>query len=61
VSTSGTAHSLAGVDPFPIHARGTEEEGQSCDVCHFPDAFEIVDFADDQTTLSSVSLSVMVK
>ena len=46
VSTSGTAHSLAGVDPFPIHARGMEEEGQSCDVCHFPDAFEIVDFAE---------------
>ena len=46
VSTGGTAHSLAGVDPFPIHARDREEEGQSCDVCHFPEAFEIVDFAD---------------
>lgn len=43
VSTSGTAHSLAGVDPFPIHARGMEEEGRSCDVCHFPEAFKIVD------------------
>ena len=43
VSTSGTAHSLAGVDPFPVHARGMEEEGRSCDVCHFPEAFKIVD------------------
>jgi nitrate/TMAO reductase-like tetraheme cytochrome c subunit len=43
VSTSGTAHSLAGVDPFPIHARGVEEKGSSCDVCHFPEPFEIVD------------------
>lgn len=41
VSTSGTAHSLAGVDPFPIHARGIEEEGKSCNVCHFPEAFDI--------------------
>ncbi len=46
VSSGGTAHSLAGVDPFPIHARGLEEEGKSCDVCHFPEPFDIIDFAD---------------
>ncbi len=43
ISSTGTAHFLAGLDPFPIHARGIEEEGRSCDVCHFPQAFEIPD------------------
>lgn len=43
ISSTGTAHFFAGVDPFPIHARGIEEEGRSCDVCHFPQAFEIPD------------------
>ncbi|MBI2470473.1 MAG: hypothetical protein HYV59_04430 [Planctomycetes bacterium] len=43
VSARGTAHFLAGVDPFPIHARGVEEEGKSCDVCHFPEPFKIMD------------------
>lgn len=41
VSTGGTAHSLAALDPFPVHARGVEKGGQSCNVCHFPLAFEI--------------------
>jgi mono/diheme cytochrome c family protein len=41
VSASATSHALAGVDPFPIHARGLENEGQSCNVCHFPEAFAI--------------------
>ncbi len=39
VSATATAHAFAGVDPFPIHARGLENEGQSCNVCHFPEAF----------------------
>src|SRR5262249_13245106 len=43
VSATATAHSLAGIDPFPIHAREVEEEGRSCNVCHFPEAFEIPD------------------
>ncbi|MBI4221693.1 MAG: hypothetical protein HY607_03285 [Planctomycetes bacterium] len=43
VSARGSAHFLAGVDPFPIHARGAEEEGKSCDVCHFPKPFQITD------------------
>jgi hypothetical protein len=43
VSGGGTAHSLAGLDPFPVHARGVEKGGQSCNVCHFPLAFEIPD------------------
>ncbi|MBT0654643.1 CxxxxCH/CxxCH domain-containing protein [Geomobilimonas luticola] len=43
VSSTTTAHAMAGVDPFPIHAREAEEEGKSCNVCHFPEAFEIPD------------------
>ncbi|MBI5585034.1 MAG: cytochrome c3 family protein [Deltaproteobacteria bacterium] len=43
VSASATAHAFAGVDPFPIHARGSEEEGRSCNVCHFPEAFSLPD------------------
>lgn len=43
VSATATLHALAGVDPFPIHARTVEEEGRSCDVCHFPRAFELPD------------------
>ncbi|HHT9110736.1 MAG TPA: hypothetical protein ACFYDZ_06190 [Candidatus Brocadiaceae bacterium] len=43
VSAGGTAHFLAGIDPFPIHARESEEEGKSCDVCHFPEPFKISD------------------
>lgn len=43
VSSTGTAHSLAGIDPWPIHAREAEEEGRACNVCHFPQAFEIPD------------------
>jgi mono/diheme cytochrome c family protein len=41
VSASATSHALAGVDPFPIHARGLENEGQSCNACHFPEAFNL--------------------
>jgi mono/diheme cytochrome c family protein len=41
VSASATSHAMAGVDPFPIHARGLENEGQSCNVCHFPEAFNL--------------------
>jgi len=40
VSVSATAHSFAGFDPFPIHARGVEMGGRSCNVCHFPQSFE---------------------
>lgn len=43
VSATATLHALAGVDPFPIHARTVEEEGHACDVCHFPQAFELPD------------------
>ena len=41
VSGTPTLHALAGVDPFPVHARTVEEEGRACNVCHFPQAFEI--------------------
>lgn len=43
VSATATLHALAGVDPFPVHGRTFEEEGQSCNVCHFPQAFELLD------------------
>jgi nitrate/TMAO reductase-like tetraheme cytochrome c subunit len=41
VSGSATAHAFAGVDPFPVHARDVEEEGRSCNVCHYPESFAI--------------------
>ncbi len=43
ISATATAHALAAADPFPSHARAAEEEGRSCNVCHFPQAFEIPD------------------
>lgn len=43
LSSTGSLHALAGTDPFPIHAREAEEEGRSCNVCHFPQAFELPD------------------
>lgn len=41
VAPGSTAHSAAGVDPFPIHARDVEEQGRSCNVCHYPQPFAI--------------------
>lgn len=41
VSGAATAHAFAGMDPFPIHARESEEQGRSCNVCHFPEPFAI--------------------
>lgn len=38
-----TAHHAAGVDPWPIRAREVENGGQSCNVCHFPEAFNLPD------------------
>ena len=43
VSATATLHALAGVDPFPVHARTVEEEERACNVCHFPQAFELPD------------------
>jgi hypothetical protein len=43
VSATATAHSFAGVEPYPIHAREAEEEGKSCNVCHYPEPFAIPD------------------
>jgi hypothetical protein len=40
-STTGAVHSLAGLDPFPAHARELEKEAEACNVCHFPKYFEI--------------------
>jgi nitrate/TMAO reductase-like tetraheme cytochrome c subunit len=41
VSAGASAHAAAGVDPYPIHARDIEEEGRSCNVCHFTKSFAI--------------------
>ncbi|MBI4774718.1 MAG: hypothetical protein HY788_11150 [Deltaproteobacteria bacterium] len=43
VSATATAHAFAGIEPFPVHARESEEEGRSCNVCHFPEPFAIPD------------------
>lgn len=43
VSSMVTAHSLASTDPFPSHASDVEAEGTSCNVCHFPEAFNLPD------------------
>jgi nitrate/TMAO reductase-like tetraheme cytochrome c subunit len=45
VSDTATAHAFAGVEPYPIHAREAEEEGKSCNVCHFPEPFAIPDMS----------------
>lgn len=47
-SSTATAHALAGVDPFPLHARDVEEKGRACDACHFPEAFEIPDLGQSE-------------
>src|SRR5262249_32874841 len=39
VASGATPHAVAGVDPFPIHARDVEEKGRSCNVCHYPQPF----------------------
>jgi hypothetical protein len=41
VSGGATAHAAAGLDPFPAHSRDVEENGRSCNVCHFPQSFAI--------------------
>ena len=43
VSATATAHAFSGIEPYPIHAREAEEEGKSCNVCHFPEPFAIPD------------------
>lgn len=36
-SRKGTAHYLAGIDPWPVAARDYEEQGRQCNVCHYPE------------------------
>lgn len=43
VSATATAHAFAGVEPYPIHSREAEEEGRSCNVCHYPEPFAVPD------------------
>lgn len=43
VSATATAHAFAGVELYPVHAREAEEEGKSCNVCHYPEPFVIPD------------------
>lgn len=40
-SDTGTAHHLAGVDPWPIRAREVENGGAVCNVCHFPEPLQL--------------------
>ncbi len=40
---TGTAHYLAGVDPWPIRAREVENRGASCNVCHYPQPLDLPD------------------
>jgi hypothetical protein len=40
-SVAASAHAVAGIDPWPIHAREAEEENRKCNVCHFPQPFAI--------------------
>ncbi|WP_136524017.1 hypothetical protein [Geomonas ferrireducens] len=41
VSATATAHAFAGSEKYPVHAREAEEEGRSCNVCHYPEPFTI--------------------
>lgn len=43
VSTSGTGHALAALEPFPVHALGNGAGTESCRPCHFPRTFAIPD------------------
>ena len=43
VSSTATLHAAAGTDPFPLHARDAEEAGRTCNVCHFPEPFDVPD------------------
>lgn len=43
VSGTATAHAFSGAEPYPIHAREAENEGKSCNTCHFPESFTIPD------------------
>ncbi len=40
---TGTAHHLAGVDPWPLRARDVENGGASCNVCHYPQPLVLPD------------------
>jgi hypothetical protein len=41
--TAGSAHSIAGSDPRPMPARDNETGGNSCNVCHRPEPFDVPD------------------
>ncbi len=41
--TAGSAHLIAGTDPRPMNARDIETGGKSCNVCHYPEPFDIPD------------------
>jgi len=50
VSETATAHAFAGTEPYPIHAREAEEQGKSCNVCHYPEPFAIPDINTPEMT-----------
>ncbi len=41
VSTTGTGHSLAALDPYPVHALEEGTGNGACRTCHFPRTFAI--------------------
>lgn len=43
VLTAGSAHSFSGTDPWPMHSRDIEMGGKSCNVCHYPEPFDLPD------------------
>jgi hypothetical protein len=49
-SVAASAHAVAGTDPWPIHARESEEDGRRCNVCHFPQPFALPDRATAEVT-----------
>ena len=50
-ASTAAAHALSGVDPFPIHAREIEEDGKSCNVCHFPESFALPVLDSDEVAI----------
>ncbi len=43
MSGSASGHALSGTGSFPLHARDTEKDSKSCNVCHHPEPFAIPD------------------
>lgn len=49
VSTTGTGHSLAALDPYPTHGYQGNQSSGSCRTCHFPRTFAIPEMDRENT------------